>query len=284
MNPIRVAIRFDDPSETSRHDIEEAVIASLTRYGLPATFAVIPFRPVGQQLQALSPASAAHMQAAHKAGVIEIAQHGYSHKDWTSGTDGVPSEFFGRPISEQQSDVGAGLVHLHALFAGAIGGFVPPWNRYDAAASAAIRESGFRYVSSELGARLETHRLLSIPLTCQIADLKVNIQSARHLSALGPVIVAVMHHYNFHESGSDNSKFSLAQFDELLAWLAEQADVKVHTLEKLGLDHAEAIQRGVRLHQLKRRLHWRVQARLPRYCLITAPWWRVIDHVVRPPA
>lgn len=280
MSMIRVSIRFDDPSETSRHDIEEAVIDSLARHGLSATFAIIPFRRIDHRLQALSPARAAPMMAAQRANVIEVAQHGYSHEDWTSSTLGIPSEFLGRPVSEQLSDIQVGLNHLRTLFDDTIRGFVPPWNKYDAATSAAIRTAGFRYVSAGWQTRREKPGLLCIPRTCQLAALREHIQTVRHLDNLAPVIVAVMHHYDFHESGSENTKLSLADFDELMAWLASQADVKVQTLGELAQGSASGLERAMRIHRLKQRLPWRIQVRLPQHCLITAPWRRVIDHVI----
>jgi len=284
MNIIRVAIRFDDPSETSRHDIEDAVIASLARHGLTATFAVIPFRRIGHRLRALSPARTAHLQEAQRAGMVEIAQHGYSHEDWTTTTLGIASEFLGKSVKEQLSNIQVGLNHLRTLFSGEISGFVPPWNQYDAATSAAIRSAGFRYVSAEWQTRREKQGLLCIPRTCQLTDLKEQIHAARRLGKLDPVIVAVMHHYDFFESGVTNAKLGLAQFDELIAWLAAQADVKVQTLGQLAQVSANEIQRAMRLHRLKQHLPWRAQVRLPSYCLITAPWWRVMNHVILSPA
>jgi predicted deacetylase len=281
MNTIRVAIRFDDPSETSRHDIENAVIDSLARHGLAATFAVIPFRRIGHSLQALSSDRAAQMMAAQRARVVEIAQHGYTHDDWTSSTLGIPSEFLGRSVAEQLSDIQVGLNHLCTLFSGEISGFVPPWNRHDAATSSAIRSAGFRYVSAEWQTRRETEGLLCIPRTCQLTALKEEVQAARHLEKLCPVFVAVIHHYDFHESGSENAKLSLAQFDELMAWLAGQADVKVQTLGELAQGSASGLERALRIHRLKQHLPWRIQVRLPQHCLITAPWWRVMNHVIR---
>lgn len=280
MNTIPVAIRFDDPSETSRHDIEDAVIDSLARHGLSATFAVIPFRRIGHSLQALSPTRTAQMMAAQRARVVEIAQHGYTHEDWTSSTLGIPSEFLGKSVTEQLSDIQVGLNHLRTLFDGAINGFVPPWNKHDAATSAAIHSAGFRYVSAEWQTRREKQGLLCIPRTCQLTELKEQIQAARRLEKLAPVIVAVMHHYDFHESGAENAKHSLAHFDELMAWLACQPDVKVQTLGELAQNNAAGLERAMRIHRLKQRLPWRVQVSLPQHCLITAPWWRVMNHVI----
>lgn len=280
MNTIRVAIRFDDPSETSRHDIEDAVIASLGKHGLSATFAVIPFRRMGHRLQALSPARAAQMVSAQKARVVEIAQHGYSHEDWTSTTLGIPSEFLGKSVTAQLSDIQVGLDHLRTVFDGPISGFVPPWNKYDAATSAAIHSAGFRYVSAEWQSRREKRGLLCIPRTCQLTELKAQILAARHDDRLDPVIVAVMHHYDFHESGSEAAKLSLAGFDELSAWLASQADVQVQTLGELAQKDGPRLERAMQIHRLKQRLPWRVRAHLPQSYLITAPWWRVLNHVI----
>jgi hypothetical protein len=173
---------------------------------------------------------------------------------------------------------------LHTLFGGGIDGFVPPWNQYDANTAAAIRAAGFRYVSAEWQTRREQQGLVRIPRTCQLTGLKEHIQAARRLQKLDVVIVAVMHHYDFLESGEENAKLGLAQFDELLAWLAAQPDVKVQTLGRLVRHSAGEIERAMWLHRLKQHLPWRIKVRLPNYCLITAPWWRVMNHVIHRPA
>lgn len=76
---IRLAFRFDDPSETSDQEIEAGVIEALRQHEVCATFAVIPFRMINGEKVPLSASRARPLVKAMQDGIIEIAQHGYLH-------------------------------------------------------------------------------------------------------------------------------------------------------------------------------------------------------------
>ena len=46
---IQIAFRFDDPSETSNHELEKEIIGLCCKYNVPVNFAVIPFRKINDQ-------------------------------------------------------------------------------------------------------------------------------------------------------------------------------------------------------------------------------------------
>lgn len=72
---IRVTLRLDDPSETSDHALEKAIIQVLARQEMRATFAVIPFKVVAGNLVPFSPERASHLAEAEREGIVARSPH-----------------------------------------------------------------------------------------------------------------------------------------------------------------------------------------------------------------
>jgi peptidoglycan/xylan/chitin deacetylase (PgdA/CDA1 family) len=275
---IRVALRFDDPSATSPRALEEEVIASLERSGVAATFAVIPFSETPNGLVALDESNAAHLLAAHRRGAIEVALHGHSHGSHNG--QGKLSEFAGLSIAVQSTLLREAIAHMRELFgATAARGFVPPWNSYDAATLAAIEGLGLDYISAgEWHAPDYRGPLVDVPRTCQLADLESAVDEARKYSRLAPPsVIVVLHHYDFAESGADGATLNMRVFIDKLAWLKQQADVLTMTVGEI----VESRSTGASIWPTKRwlrkeHLPWRLRKRLPKYCLVDAPIWRLL--------
>jgi predicted deacetylase len=267
---IRLAFRLDDPSASSNQEIEARILESLTHHGLRATFAVIPFRLMADELKPLSRERAQAMREAVAQGVLDVAQHGYCHRDANPG--GQPSEFAGVAAARQRELIGAGKTLLETVFERPIRGFVPPWNSFDAATLDALEAMDFSHLSSNMGhAPMRPIRLRMLPLTCRLAELKAAVGDARRFARLAPLVTVVMHHYDF--PGGDNPMFrSHDEFDALLAWVAGQADVRVKTLSELAAELTPgASQRGFRHRRLRDRLPWRFRHWLPSLCTATRP-------------
>jgi peptidoglycan/xylan/chitin deacetylase (PgdA/CDA1 family) len=266
---IRVALRFDDPSATSDHALEAAIFQKLERHGVPITVAAIPYRQRNGDYVALSADHAGHLLQARRAGVIEIALHGYSHEERGGSARGAPSEFAGVPAAEQRRLIEAGRAVLKDAFGCNIAGFVPPFNTCDAMTVAALHDLGFTYLSAGLDAPRDP-KLAWLPRSCQMVDIQAAVVAARRDAWLGPVVIGVMHHYDFHESGSPQARIDLAGFAERLAWIAAQPDIEVLTLDGL----ARACCRHTHLSQLRglhRLLPWRLRQRLPVGHLLPVP-------------
>jgi peptidoglycan/xylan/chitin deacetylase (PgdA/CDA1 family) len=274
MKKIPVAIRFDDPSETSNLEIERRVIASLERHGLTATFAVIPYQCDDKgELHALSTRRANHLLMAQRQGIVEIAQHGLCHKDLTGDTLAIPSEFLGFSEANQRSTIQQGLVHLQSIFGNSLDGFVPPFNTFDSNTVTALGDLKFKYVSGSL--EVPASKGISIlPGTCLFRSLFENIESARKKKKYDVAIIAVMHHSDFFESGGGTGWVSLRAFDQIIARLGAQADVAVYTVGELATLASTKLQTGLNNYRLSKKLHWRLRKRLPTGCLIMNPWWQ----------
>jgi peptidoglycan/xylan/chitin deacetylase (PgdA/CDA1 family) len=272
---IRVALRFDDPSATSHHGVEAGVIAALQEIGVPATFAVIPFRDTPAGRLALDASNGAHLLAACRSALIEVALHGHSHRRLSP--EGQPSEFSGLTVAHQSALLTEAANHLRGLFGeGSLGGFVPPWNSYDATTLTALEGLGFDYLSA--GWKHPpgyAGPLAIVPRTCQFTELESAIAEARRYARFAPCVVAVLHHYDFYESTEAGSTLDLPAFTGRLAWLKRQADVQIMSLrDMVAISSAGAFVRGFRARVRKEHLNWRLQRRLPDYCLVDAPLWR----------
>ncbi len=270
---IDVAIRFDDPSALSDHALERALLQRMARHAVRATFAVIPCADQA----VLRPDRVPHLVEALRSGSVEIAQHGFSHQ--SCGTDPIlPSEFAGVDPAEQASKVAAGRTVLEQAFGIPIHGFVPPFNSFDRHTASALVDQGFRYLSAggEHGPA-ETSPLAQLPRTCQITELRAALAEARRRPAGDLAVVAVMHHYDFRESGQADAPLTLQTLSELFAWLRQQPGVRLSTLGELAARHApQTWCRAVRRSRWVQQRHWRVRALFPRYSLMPRPLFNYV--------
>jgi predicted deacetylase len=266
---ILVALRFDDPSATSQHELEMAIFERLRVHGLPATVATIPVRRYEGRYVALNEDNAAHLINAQRNGIIEIAQHGYSHEERGKTADESPSEFAGLARDEQARLIGAGRELLERLFGCEITGFVPPWNTCDGTTTSIISDQGFRYLSA--GRKAPTDKKLKgLPRTCQLINIEAAVEEARCYAWLHPVVIAVMHHYDFRESGASDAPTDLDGFSGRLDWLVSQPDIRVVSLDTLSREASRIIDPNF-LEAAKRILPWRLSRMFPERCLLALP-------------
>jgi hypothetical protein len=274
---IRLALRFDDPSATSNQALEEDIFAAARAAGIPLTVAVIPFRNQRGEQVRLTEARAAHLIQAERDSIIEVAQHGYCHEPETAGQK-PPSEFSGLDFNSQLEKIRQGRSALEALFGKTITGFVPPWNTFDARTSSALAQSGFRYLSAGWELDVDCSSSLAyLPRTCQMTKLQAALEALRPFDSLDPVVVAVMHHYDFAESGNPQATTDLNRFGTLLQSLGRDARLQVSTLSGLADAACASLQNRVRQNAWGS-LHWQLQRRLPSRALLRQAWPRLIIH------
>jgi len=276
---IRFVIRLDDPSATSNRIVEERILDALTRHGLCATFAVIPFN-IGEF--PLTRASAEQMLAAVTQGTLEVAQHGYMHSNPKLSTSS--NEFEGISEAQQRESILAGKALLESVFERPIVGFVPPFNCYDTTTLKILEQAGFAYLSSNLQRppRISTP-LRMLPLTCRLRRVREAVSEARRFDRLNPVVTLVMHHYDFPEEGENPIIQSYEEFDTLLAWIGNQRDIRVMTLDGLANELSPRDTRHwVQHEKWRNRLPWRFRQCLPGLCMATRPillpWTQIIHQ------
>jgi len=268
---IPIAFRFDDPSPASDRALEVEILRRFAERGVPLTVAVIPVCRVNGASMELEGAHVEHIAPLARAGLVEVALHGYAHEERNRTPDGDPTEFWGVPLAQQRELLKSGQRCLAAVFGAAPEGFVPPWNTFDAATVAAARAEGFRYISAarEVPRAADGHVPL-VPISCSVSQVWTAVPEAERFRTLEPVVIAVLHHYDFKESGATNSRLDLAELDRILDWVAGHPALESATVSRLAARIPPAHwRRSVRRWRIRARAHWRIQRRLPATCLLT---------------
>lgn len=271
---IRLSLRFDDPSAASDQVLEEGIFAAAESAGIPLTVAVIPFHQQEGDLISLSRERAAHLIDAQRAGVIEVAQHGYCHESARGGKT-PPSEFMGVDAVLQTEWICKGRTVLETVFDKPITGFVPPWNTFDATTTQALEKLKYRYLSA--GWKLDigcSPGLSYLPRTCQIMALPETLNALEAFASLDPTVIAVMHHYDFAENGNPQAPIDLSRFRALLQTLAQDERVQIITLSELAgelLAHPASRYR----QSAWAKLPWKIRRRLPKNALWNQGWPRL---------
>jgi hypothetical protein len=274
---IRLALRFDDPSATSDRALEEGIFAAAQAAGIPLTVAAIPVRNQSGEPVFLSKARVDHLIQAHHDGVIEVAQHGYRHEPAHAG-EKPPSEFREVDFDCQLEIIRNGRSILEEAFGETIVGFVPPWNTFDARTTNALVQSGFRYLSASnaMDANCES-ALAYLPRTCKMTSLHATLDALGAFASFDPVVIAVMHHYDFVESGNPQATTDLNRFGALLHGLSRNTQLKALTLSELA-NSAYASLASRRRQNAWNKLPWRIRRRLPGQALFQQTWPRLIFH------
>ncbi len=271
---ITVAFRLDDPSETSNQTVEAGILDALRANRASCTFAVIPFRLVNGQRTPLSAERARPLVDAAREGVIEPSLHGFVHAR-IHPEAAQPSEFVGRSYEDQRTMIREGRAHLESVFGKPVVGFVPPWNSYDSTTIRILEEAGFKYVSAGWRAPSKPHgQVKTLPLTVHLSEIPQALDEARRFIKARPVIVVVMHHYDFEESGSDQASTSVPEFASLLSQLICQSDVKLQTLAEIS-GFMAGPELSVRQHNV-RAIHPLMARFLPKHCFLNASPWRAM--------
>lgn len=272
---IHIALRFDDPSPTSDQVLERQILDILAELDIPLTIAVVP---IGRDNVLIQPHNVPHLIDAHAAGLLEVAQHGLSHEALTTNPFGIPSEFQGIPAEVQATRIDAGHRLLASTFPGQIGGFIPPWNTYDATTLDLLAERGFEYVSISSNSRVRHKpKLRMLSRTCNIGQIEAAVLQARRYSTPA-YIVAILHHYDFYNiPGSGLASLTPTSFREKLRWLRDEADVEFTTLGKIAghLSIGQCWRAQLRQHWISER-HWRIRQLFPGLQLLIRPWWRYL--------
>ena len=260
---IHVAFRFDDPSENSDHELEKDIIKLCCKYRVPINFAVIPFKKINGNVTPFSAHKAAHLIDAHRDGSIEISQHGYLHIN-NQGDQSVPSEFIGASLSQQEHWIKSGKEVIDGLFGKSVRGFVPPFNSFDEKTLQVIKELDFSFLSAGWDLPgISTLPYPIIPRTNQLFNAPETIKAAKKYTQLNPIIVVVLHPYDFTEISN-----ALALLENIFKQLLFDDDLTVTSLNKIaGHYKPDTSINNIHLYNKFRKLHWRLMAFLPDYFL-----------------
>lgn len=234
---ITVVFRFDDYSSRSSTDIEIKLIDAFQKYNACCTFGVIPFVCTGdvhdahpQDVVPLTSMKADILKNAIKAGVLEVALHGYSHQ---TNRERRFAEFSGLDYNDQVEKIAMGKNYLEEILGTQVTTFIPPWNAYDLNTIHALEKLGFKSISaSECGDTKGSSPLKFLPATFNLLRLRDAVKLAKHIPDVQPVIVVLFHQYDFLEIDRERGKLTYQDFLELLAWITSQKDIQVRSIEQ----------------------------------------------------
>ena len=247
----------------------------LAEVGIPATVAVVPYRADGENLIPTLQTNVPHLIDSHRAGIIEITQHGYAHKHIKTTHIGDPSEFYSTSKESQAQRIIAGRNLLESTFSTKIKGFIPPWNTYDSDTTDILSELNYGYLSGNYVTLPSSKpKIRIIPSTTHIRSIRRAYAEAKRRSWLNTCAVALMHHYDFREWRHKPGPLSLADFKTDLVWLKNQPDVRFSTLstmaDRLSVSKCWSINKRRLLHY---KLSWKIKRYLPSELLPIHPLW-----------
>ncbi len=181
-NKIYIIFRNDDPCALSDPKRERRILELFERYHIPQVLAVIPkdvddphnssvgkYHPLEE-----NPEMVTLLKEYQQKGLIEIAQHGYTHqtnkyhpsineataqknskgidKQWLGYNPSNPegySEFSGLSKKDQREKIVQGKNYLEKIFNSKLETFIFPWNTYDQTSLEVLKEQGFKFVPAE---------------------------------------------------------------------------------------------------------------------------------------
>jgi len=233
---IKIIFRYDDFSSHSPTELEVKIIEIFRKIQSPITLGVTPFAvadqhdPNPQKERPLPTEKVSLLKEALNTGLIEIALHGYSHQTISAVK---PSEFYGLDFAIQLEKLSQGKTCLEDFLGVYVETFLPPWNSYDENTLLALEKLGFTLISPyKGGAVFESTHLKFLPWTCFITDVKEALISARKISYCQPLIMVLLHDYDFVEVDESRGIIYIVEFEKLLDWLETQNDVEIISLSQ----------------------------------------------------
>jgi hypothetical protein len=238
---ITVVFRYDDFSSFSSTSIETKLLNAFHIHQAIGTFGAIPFvvdgvaeDPTPQNNMPLTQEKIDILRKAIKQKVVEVALHGTTHQ--TIGEKGTYgwTEFAGLEYSTQVDKITRGKNYLEEKLGIKIATFIPPWNSYDLNTLLALEALEFETISS--GIRCYTNsptKLKFLPYTCSLSDLQNAVSFARKGHDRQPIIVVLIHAYDFQEDNNPKAKLSFQDFNNLLSWLTSQEDICIRTISEV---------------------------------------------------
>jgi peptidoglycan/xylan/chitin deacetylase (PgdA/CDA1 family) len=232
---IHVIFRFDDYSEKSNTEFEKKIIGLFKDQDISFTCAVIPFVSRGDihdtarnEVLPLSQEKAEILKNAFSQGIAEVALHGYNHQ---SVRHNVNTEFRGVPAKEQKEKILNGKAFLEEITGAPVVTFVPPWNSYDLNTLHILEEDSFQILSASTMGMFDIKSTLKF-IPCTTTPDKL-IQSVKNASASydeNPLVVVMIHEYDFVEIDARHGIVSFNDFKKSLEWLKQQRNVITTTL------------------------------------------------------
>ena len=253
---VNVIFRYDDYSANSVTDAELKIIDIFRKHGIPITFGVIPFKVTGdpedpspRDLIPLDSVKREILKRGYEEGILDISMHGYSHQ--TNSSEYL-SEFANLDYKEQVKKLSAGKEYLQNITGATVTAFLPPWNTYDLNTLSALEQSGFTILSAnKKGLAVKGSNLHYLPVSCDLTELKDAVKAARKSSDNQPLIVALLHDYDFMDFNDVIGVLTFREFFELIDWVDAQEDVNILSISQAsGIIEDLSADRAIRTRRI----------------------------------
>lgn len=236
---VNVIFRYDDYSANSVTDAELKIMEAFRKHGIPITFGVIPFKvpgdpedPTPRDLIPLDSVKGDILRTGYEEGILEISMHGYSHQ---TNSPEYLSEFANLDYNGQIQKLSAGKKYLEDITGARVTTFLPPWNTYDLNTLSALEETGFTILSAnKKGLAVKSSNLQYLPISCELPELKDAVKAARNSSDDQPLVVALLHDYDFLDINDVNGVITYREFFDLIDWVGAQDDVRILSISQAG--------------------------------------------------
>jgi hypothetical protein len=221
--PITVVFRYDDYSNLSA-PLEDKMIEVFLKEQIPLTLGVIPFdcddTPLKEKKIAV-------LHEGLKTGLIEVAVHGYCHQNINPPEHICDTEFEGETYTRQHEKITTAKSFLEKTFSRPMQTFIPPFNTYDLNTLNIIENLQFKTLSADKNRIIRKNSTLKfLPKTCDLLRLKDTIQKSHGFIGTNPIIVVLLHPYDFKELHPQRAKFDFHQMVEILKWVKQQPNVQ----------------------------------------------------------
>jgi hypothetical protein len=247
---IYVVFRYDDYSANSITGAELKIIDAFRNSKAAVTFGVIPFKVAGdvhdpspQDLLPLDSVKGEILKTGYEEGILDISMHGYAHQ--SNGTEPL-SEFANLAYKDQVGLLLRGREFLQNMTGARVTTFIPPWNTYDKNTLSALEETGFSTISAAKKGMVDKGSNLNfLPFSCTLTGLQDAIRAARKSSDNQPLMVVLIHDYDFLDFNPEKGEVSIQDFTNLIDWVSAQEDVRIisfsqaiEIIKDLGADRA----------------------------------------------
>lgn len=157
-----------------------------------------------------------------------IGMHGYDHRN--NSKSALSSEFTGLSYNEQKEKIERSQKMIMQKFGKKSEIFIPPWNTYDAITVKALIESGFKLISAaryNFPELASDNSMLFLPYTITFNDFIKKYTRIVDNSVTDPLLVVMMHQYDFIEQNPERGTISVDSLEGILYKLAQNPNVRV---------------------------------------------------------
>jgi len=212
--------RYDDFILQS-DNINKEIVKLFLKNNIPLVLGVVPCNENEKLILEKNYLFLDTLKQAKKDKTIEIALHGFNHKNLGNG------EFCNVNYQEQYRRMKLGKYYLDSIFNQKTITFIPPWNAYDKQTLNVMEKLGMKIISSSLTMNQPFFNasISYFPHTLEHPSELFTLM--KNLSNKKGIIVVMFHHYDF------NKEFNLTDLDNILIQLKNYPFVHFSTFDGL---------------------------------------------------